>query len=292
MGAATAVGALFELDSNDMRHALGIAASKASGIKGNFGSMTKPLHVGDAARSGLEAAELARGGFTANPRILELEFGGFCDLFEGEPGYDFEDYIKSLGNPWALLDPPVGFKPYPCCGSTHSAIDAALELRERYDIEPDRIKSVEISEHPRRLDHTNKSNPTTLLDGKFSVQYCVSLALLEGDVWLDHFDDETVTSEPYQSFLDTISVDPDREAFVDREWGSTVTIETPNDRHTVTVDAPKGSADRPMTAAERKQKYERCASLVLDDEAVNRSLEALHHIESVDDVGDIVDELV
>lgn len=292
MGAATAVGALFELDTDELRSALGIGASKASGIKGNFGTMTKPLHVGDAARSGLEAAELARGGFTANQQVLELEFGGFCDLFEGDPGYNFGTHIEALGDPWALLDPPVGFKPYPCCGSTHSAIDAALELHEQHDIEPGRIKSVEISEHPRRLDHTNKPSPTTSLDGKFSVQYCVSIALLEGDVWLNHFDDETVTSEPYQSFLDVVSVNPDREAFMNREWGATVAIETPDSRQTVTVDSPTGSAERPMTAAELEEKYKRCASLALDDEAVDRSLETLHQIKSIDDVSSIVDEFV
>jgi 2-methylcitrate dehydratase PrpD len=217
IGAAAAVGDLLGLDLPELRNAAGIAASQAAGMKGNFGTMTKSLHVGNAARSGQEAAELAAGRFTANDEILELEFGGFCDLFQGDPPYDFDSHLDGLGSPWAILDPPVGFKPYPCCGSTHSAIDAALDLRERCDLSPDTIESVRIEEHPRRLGHTNKPEPTTALDGKFSVQYCVTAALFDGTVWIDHFDDETVRSEAYQSFLSCVEIVPDRELFSDRE---------------------------------------------------------------------------
>lgn len=291
IGAAAAVGDLLGLTLPQLRNAVGIAASQAAGMKGNFGTMTKPLHVGNAARSGQEAAELSLGGFTANDEILELEFGGFCDLFQGDPPYDFDSHLDRLGSPWAILDPPVGFKPYPCCGSTHSAIDAALELRERDDLSPDAIESVRIAEHPRRLSHTNEPSPKTALDGKFSVQYCVTTALLDGTVWIDHFDDETVTDGAYQSFLPRVEVVSDQESFTDREWGARVTVETAEGERTATVDAPKGSADNPMTSAELTEKYRRCASTSIDDDAVEASLVMLRDLDRVDDTSDLIDVL-
>lgn len=291
IGAATATGAVLNLDTRQLQHALGIAASQASGIKGNFGTMTKPLHVGNAARSGQEAAELAARGFTANERILEVDFGGFCDLFQGEPAYDFDNHFEKLGSPWSVLDPPVGFKPYPCCGSTHSAIDAALKLRDRYDVSPEDIETVRIQEHPRRLDHTNKPRPQSSLNGKFSVQYCVTVALHEGGVWLDHFDDVTVQRDKYQTFLNNIEVCPDRSNFEDREWGASVTIDTGVEEHTITIDAPKGSAERPLTREDLERKYRRCASIALDDN-IERSLRTIKDLETVDEVSHILNILV
>jgi 2-methylcitrate dehydratase PrpD len=289
MGATAAVGNLLALDVDELRNAMGIAASKAAGMKGNFGTMTKPLHVGDAARNGQEAATLAAGGYTGNQRILELDFGGFCDLFRGDTEYDLSEPISKLGSDWGLLDPAVGFKRYPCCGSTHAAIDAAHRLRDR--VEVDSIESVRIEEHPRRLDHTNRPDPESPLDAKFSVQYCVSVMLHEGDIWLDHFEAETVRSPDYQSFLGKVEAAPDRVAFEDREWGARVTVETAEGTHVEDVDAPKGSAENPMSWADLEEKYRRCAAIGLDDDAVEPSLQTLRALPDVDDVTTLVDQL-
>lgn len=289
MGATAAVGDLLDLDIDELRNAMGIAASKAAGMKGNFGTMTKPLHVGDAARNGQEAATLAAGGFTGNQQILELDFGGFCNLFQGDTKYDLAEPISKLGSDWALLDPPVGFKPYPCCGSTHAAIDAARRLRERVDL--DAIESVRIEEHPRRLDHTNRPAPESPLDAKFSVQYCVTVMLHDGDIWLDHFEEETVRSPEYQSFLGKVEATPDRAAFEDREWGARVTVETAGETHSEDVDAPKGSAENPMSRAELEGKYRRCAGIGLADDLIEPSLETLKGLPDVDDVTKLLDQL-
>jgi 2-methylcitrate dehydratase PrpD len=289
MGAAAAVGNMMNLEIEELRNAMGIAASKAAGMKGNFGTMTKPLHVGDAARNGQEAATLAAGGYTGNQRILELDFGGFCDLFKGDTAWDLEESFSKLGSEWALLDPPVGFKPYPCCGSTHAAIDAASSLRERVD--PGAIDAVRIEEHPRRLDHTNRPDPESPLDAKFSAQYCVTVMLHEGDIWLDHFEDETVRSPVYQSFLERIEASPDRTAFEDREWGARVTVETTDGQFVEDVDAPKGSAESPISWAKLEEKYRRCAAILLPEDAVESSLETLQTLPELEDASTLMDQL-
>jgi len=129
VGAALGAGSLLGLDQSELRSATGVAVSRSAGVKTNFGTMTKSAHVGEAARAGLEAARLAASGFTVDETALEADFGGFFELFEGDPPHSVDDAVDRLGEDWHLLNPSVGFKPYPCCRSTHAAIDAALEVR-------------------------------------------------------------------------------------------------------------------------------------------------------------------
>ena len=97
--------------------------------------------------------------------------------------------FDGFGDPLDILDPGIAIKQYPCCGSTHSAADVAIELYEDEKIPIDEIKHVDVWTHPRRLKHTNKPNPQGVLDAKFSVQYVVSRCLLEGRVVLEHFEE-------------------------------------------------------------------------------------------------------
>ncbi|MFB9808880.1 MmgE/PrpD family protein [Haladaptatus pallidirubidus] len=294
VGAATAVGALCDQDDDTLRYAVGIAASQAGGIKANFGTMTKSYHVGRAARSAIEAAQLAEEGFTSNPDALETDFGGFCDLFQGTPGYDFADHIEKLGNPWKILSPKVGFKPYPCCGSTHGAIDAALAIRENLDgnLDLECVKSIEIEEHPRRLGHTNRPYPRTPLDAKFSVQYCVTSALRNGDVWFDHFTLEAVEGDRQNVPLDRVTIQERPEEFANDDWGAEVIVRlTDGTEESVRIPAPKGSADNPMTDKELEHKYGRCVAHVLPKERASESISLFERLENLDDVTELLDVL-
>ena len=105
--------------------ALGLAASFASGVKANFGTMTKPLHVGHCSRNGMLAALLAADGFTANAGALEHR-QGFLHVFNGEGNFDADAILRDWGQPWDIVQPGVAIKQYPCCGSTHPAVDAML----------------------------------------------------------------------------------------------------------------------------------------------------------------------
>lgn len=291
LGAAVAVSDLLELNLSERRRAIGIAASRASGTKENFGTMTKPLHVGDAARNGLEAARLAAKGVTASESVLDAPFGGFCDLYQGKPSYDFAEHFETLGSPWGLRDPPVGFKPYPCCGSTHAVIDAALAIKERYDVSPSEIGEITIRQHPKRLGHSNRPSPETPLDAKLSAQYIACVALHDGDVWLDHFTETAVNSERYRSSLPAVEICEDRQGFAAREWGARVEVETRGDRYVVERDAPTGSAESPMTQDQLERKYRRCAGRAIPDESVERSLQLLTSLEELDDVSSMLDPL-
>jgi 2-methylcitrate dehydratase PrpD len=190
-GAAAACCHLMGLDRAKTAQALAIAASLASGIKANFGTMAKPLHVGHTARNGLFAALLARDGFTANSGALEHK-QGFLMVFNGAGNFDAEAILKDWGNPYDIVQPGLAVKQHPCCGSTHPAIDAMLLLREDnsigHAIAPDKVARIDAWTHPRRLAHTDRPDPQSGLDAKFSVQYCLARALIAGRIVLEDFE--------------------------------------------------------------------------------------------------------
>ncbi|GAA0280118.1 MmgE/PrpD family protein [Halobacterium noricense] len=295
VGAAVAVSALYDHDSETLQQTVGIASSQASGIKANFGTMTKSYHVGRAASSAIEAARLAAEGFTSNPDALEAEFGGFCDLFRGTSEYEFADHFETLGDPWKIVTPRVGFKPYPCCGSTHGAIDAALEVRKNLNdnVSVQDIASIEIEEHPRRLGHTNRPDPQTQLDAKFSVQYCVIAALQDGDIWFDDFAMDAVEDDQRRACLSGVTVQERAGEFAEDEWGARVTVTLGDGiEESARVACPKGSAENPMSSAELKRKYHRCATRLLSADRADESADVLDRLEEVEDITELIDSIV
>ena len=134
LGAAAACAKLLRLDVEKTRMAFGIAASTAAGLRQNFGTMTKPLHPGQAAMNGVTAAQLAHLGWTADANILEAPYG-FCQLYAGTNQYNLDDMVKRLGNPYELLATGVAIKQYPCCAFTHRALDGILALVQQHQLQ-------------------------------------------------------------------------------------------------------------------------------------------------------------
>ena len=152
MGAAAAAARLLGLDAAQTRAALAVAASQASGLKENFGTMTKPFHAGHAARSGVLSALLARDGFTASEQAIEGPQGYFAVLSAGKRD---EQVLDSLGAPWKILETGVAVKPYPSCACTHSIIDSALELQRTHRIRPEQVAEVTVGVERRRPAHSH-----------------------------------------------------------------------------------------------------------------------------------------
>jgi 2-methylcitrate dehydratase PrpD len=206
-GAAAACCRLYGLDAAKTAQALAVAASLSSGIKANFGTMTKPLHVGHTARNGLFAAMLAKESFTANPAALEHR-QGFLDVFNGPGTYDAAKILQDWGRPYDIVRPGLAVKQYPCCGSTHPAIDAMLLLRREHEIVPARVARIDSWTHSRRLAHTDRPDPGSGLDAKFSVQYCLARALLQGRIVLEDFEAEAFRDPATRALMRRIHAAP------------------------------------------------------------------------------------
>jgi aconitate decarboxylase len=184
MGSAVAASHLLGLDAQQIRHALGIAASRCAGLSANTGSMVKCTHCGNVASAGLEAGLLARRGFTANPAIFEAKAGYVQTFFPKR--FDYEA-LFAFGQPYRFVDPGMAIKFYPSKYPTHFGIAAASALRKRIP-DPTTIERVHI-DIPEIVD-ADRPKPRSGLEGKFSFQYTVAAALLDGYVGIETFTDD------------------------------------------------------------------------------------------------------
>ena len=269
-GATAASCHLLGLDRARTAQALAIAASLASGIKANFGTMTKPLHVGHTARNGLFAAQLAREGFTANPEALEHK-QGFLLVFNGAGNFDAEAILEDWGQPYDIVRPGLAVKQHPCCGSTHPAIDAMLMLRAEnaigHDITPERVMRIDSWTHPRRLAHTDRPDPQSGLDAKFSVQYCLARALLGGRIVLEDFEGEAFRDGATRVLMGRIHAapHPEMDSASGEHLGAEIRITFDDGR---TIAKRVGSAlgrgpDNPLLPDALTGKFANCAARAL-----------------------------
>src|SRR5262249_33212503 len=144
-------------------------------------------HVGHCARNGLFAALLAERDFTANAGEFEHN-QGFLHVFNGPDTYDTARVLAQWGAPFDIVEPGIAIKQYPCCGSTHPALDVMLDIVRRGDLEPAKVARIECWTHARRLEHTNRPDPRSGLEAKFSVQYCLARALTARAIRIEHFE--------------------------------------------------------------------------------------------------------
>ena len=294
-GATAACCHLMGLPVDKTAIALGLAASFASGVKANFGTMTKPLHVGHCSRNGLLAALLAADGFTANPAALEHK-QGFLTVFNGEGNFDAEAILRDWGSPWDIVNPGVGIKQYPCCGSTHPALDAMLMLVKEHDVTPAMVARVDSWTHPRRLAHTNRPDPKTDLDAKFSVQYCLARALLEQRVVLQHFENDAYRAPAVRALLPRIHAAPHPEMSMgsSEHFGAEVRVTLTDGR---VLSQRVGSAigrgtNNPLPVELLEAKFVDCASRVLPAGAARGLLTMLRGLESVRRMSDLTGAMV
>ena len=284
-GAAAACARLMNLDAAQTATALALAASFASGIKANFGTMTKPLHVGQCARNGLIAARLAQECFTANPATVFEHTQGWLDVFNGPGTYDAQRAIDGWANPFDIVVPGIAIKQYPCCGSTHPAIDAMLDIVERHHPQPEEVKLIEGWIHARRLQHTNRADPNSALDAKFSLQYVLCRALADGCVTVPQFEGEAFKDAHIRKLLPRVRVAPyDATMFAEsNHFGGRVRV-TMNDGtvHEASVEQPLGRPSaNPLPMERLRAKFVHCAEAVIDTTAAEPIADQILDIENL-----------
>ncbi|WP_410625550.1 MmgE/PrpD family protein [Amycolatopsis sp. cmx-8-4] len=287
-GVAAAAARLLGLDAKQCTVALAIAASMASGVKANFGTMVKSLHVGHAVRDGLLCARLAAGGFTANRLALEAR-QGFLDVYNGAGSYELQAIVADRG----ALEINTGFNPikaYPCCASTHSAIGAAMDIRRTHGVRGQEVETVRIVVDKNRMPHTDRPHLQEALSGKFSLQYVVARALLEGRVVLEHFENDAHLDPSVQALMGRIEVSAAPPGEVPNSFAAnvSVTVGTGETFHS-RVDRPALGGDG--TTADPPHLWEKfadCAGRVLAASDVTALASALDSFPEYEDVRDFV----
>ncbi|MBI2188975.1 MAG: MmgE/PrpD family protein [Acidobacteria bacterium] len=290
-GATISTAKLLGLSGEALGHALAMASSMSSGIRLNFGTMTKPLHVGRAAQNGIMAAELASRGHTGGKDALESAWG-FFRVFTLGAGFDANRIVGVLGNPPSIVSPGVSLKPYPCGSLGHPTMDAMLKLVVANDITPDQVKAVRVRAGSNILNPLRYPFATGELEAKFCLPFMMSSLLLRRKAGIHEFTDEFVRSAPVQAMMKKVTTvrDAEIEARGFEKMRSTIEVDLIDGR-TLVQEADeryRGGPEKPFTREELHGKFSDCASLVLRPDAIDTMLNRLESLDELRNVRELV----
>jgi 2-methylcitrate dehydratase PrpD len=292
LGAAAMAGRIMGLNEEKMVNALGIAYHQCSGNTqcGIDGALTKRMGPGLAARGGITSALMAERGITGAKNSLE----GKAGLFQVYHGRDYDPKILTgeLGKRFEGVN--IGDKPYPCCGFTHSFIDATLFLKSKYKIKPEKVREIRIygGESSIGLCTPDRCTPQNIVEAQFSVPWAVATALVKGKVTLQDFTDAAIKNEMVlevsQKVNGTLVPEMNRHGV----GPGKVTIVMENGAEcTEYVEHCLGSIERPMTLEDCAVKFRECAAQSirpLTVSTIDKVTELIGKLEKSDDATEIV----
>jgi 2-methylcitrate dehydratase PrpD len=286
LGAAAAAARLLGLDAAGVTHALGIAASSACGLKENLGSMVKPLHAGMAARNGVMAARLAKAGFIASAQTIEGPQGYLAAMDSQRPAAALLNAVADLGSRWEILDTGVTVKLYPSCAATHPPLDAVLALKQRHGLTAETVASIDVevdSMTPRLLLY---DRPSTALEAKFSMPFCMAAALVFGHPGIETFNE--VRDPQIQKFLPFVTMRINKAFDASAPLSqANVTVKLKDGREvSERADGARGYPGR-LSDEELGTKFMACAGRLLSEAEAARALAVLRAIQTIADVTEL-----
>jgi len=281
LGAAAACARLLGLDVERTTMALGIAASQPTGVREQFGSMTKPFHPGAAARAGLVAALMAKHGYTSSPRAIEAP-RGLAQTYSTKCNWD--EVTDALGERFEISF--NAYKPFACGIVIHPAIDGCVQLRTMHQLLPDDIARIDLKVHPLVLELTGKQSPRTGLEAKFSVYHACAAGILFGSAGEAQFDDALVVRGDVVALRDRIRATVDASIAEDAADLS-VTLADGRTLHLFVAHAI-GSLERPMSDADLEAKFHGLVDPVLGAARAQQLVAMLHAIGTAPDVRKLV----
>jgi 2-methylcitrate dehydratase PrpD len=281
LGGAAAAAHLLQLDGDRMLDALAIAASSAKGLRANFGSMTKSLHAGQAAESGIRAALLASRGFTGNTTLFDAA-DGFFSVF----GRALEPVEPNADRDLEIDGSKIGIKPHACCGAGVSLIDAMIAIQKRHAPSRSEVIGIDcrVSELAAQIMPLTQANDG--LQAKYCLSYCAAIALLDGKGGLDQFSDERVAQADVQDLMQRTRVDAASRLSSQGgcfEAEATVTLA---DGRTLfeTVRIPLGHPSRPLSREQLFGKFHECTDPILGEEKSRHIISVVDSLEELADV--------
>ena len=291
-GSVSACARLRGLNVLQTTYALGIAATEGGGFRDNFGSMTKPFQAGHAAENGTVAADLAALGWTAADNILEAPLG----FFQAEGGgFDPDAIVGRFGKPWSLASPGVSIKPHPSGSLSHPAMGEMLRLIHEHDLKASDVEKVDVGANHAMLTSLLHHRPMTGLQGKFSMEYCMSILLLDRKAGLVEFQDKVVQRPDVQEMIKRVNfyIDPVAENAGLDKMTSILKITMKDGKvFSGRAEFAKGSPSNPMSYDEVADKFRGCAEFAKWPTAKAESVIAsVKSIENLTDVSKLAPAL-
>lgn len=274
-GSAAAIGKLIKLDVDKYVSALGLAGSQAAGLMAaQFGAMAKRFHSGKASQNGIIAAYCAREGLTGVRNVLEAEYGGFCSSYARE--YDLSWATRGLGTDWEILK--NGFKRYSSLASSQSSAEALRILREKHGIRGEDVARVDIGTTNMVFVHCGwpykPMDPPETIAAQMNLPFTGAVMLLEGNAFIDQYQDSKLTDPMIMDLADRIivTVDPELDAMGKDEMRAvrvTVTMKNGDVYKHEQIYRP-GHFKNPIPDAALKAKFRDLAGRVIKPAAVER----------------------
>lgn len=294
-GTATAVSKVLNLDKEGLLASMGLAATQASGIRqfmidGDL--LTSAFHAGKAAQSGIQSALLSSYGFPSTPGILEGQFG-FLNVFT-EKSTSVERLLQNLGKDFYITRAAI--KPYPCCRFIHGAIDAALQLREQgCPASEGEIQRIKIETFKTAANSCDRINYDSVTSAKFSIQYNIATALINGNVALKDFTEESIAKSHIRSLAKKVEVlgDAALEELFPESWVYRLEVFTnQGKKYSTSLNDPLGSIRRPMSDDQLKNKFESLTFPVLGKNKADELLNVLINIQRIADLKQLASLMV
>jgi 2-methylcitrate dehydratase PrpD len=291
-GAYVAAAKLLGLKGDKLRSGLGIAASLAAGIRCNFGTMTKPLHVGRAAENGVTAALLATRGFTADPDALDGPWGFYA--VQGG-GVSAEKISQGFGKRWTIIEPGVSIKPYPCGVLTHPTIDLMLKLVSENDLKPNDIDAVKVYAGTNILNPIRYPIAANHLQAKFSLPAALAMIALVRQAGKREFSDEFVGSASMQSMQKRITteLDPEIEKMGFDKMRSRIVIRLKDGRQVEgwADERYRGGPDNPLSDTDVEAKVRSCCDGILDERTQSQLIDRAWAVSHLTDASELMNIL-
>lgn len=290
LGAALCAAILYDMNEEEMVNTLGIAASLASGMRGNFGTYTKPFHAGMAAQNGIMAADLAKSGLTASEHIFECN-DGFAKCFASA---DITEENIKLGAPWDAQYAGFQFKKYPVCSSSHTALDALRIIQEKHSFSYKDIAHIRAGMSEFAFRNLLFNKPTNPQEAKFSMPYGLACVAIFGNITLENFTQEAIRNEKIVNFMPKITMVLDdlyKDAGILGNEPALVTV-TLKDGTTYTehVEYALGTIKNPLSREQMKVKFDACLKDV-QQEQVNNLFTLIFNLDAITCVRDVIEKL-
>lgn len=291
-GAAVAAAKILGLEGRQLRNAIGMAASFSAGIRCNFGTMTKPLHVGRAAENGVTAALLAQRGFEADPTALDGQWGYLQVMGNG---YSADKVAEGFADPMTIVSPGVSIKPYPSGILTHQSMDAMLKLVTDHDVKPEEVDHITFYAGSNILEPIRYDIAKDHLQAKFSMAGLLAMIVLYRQAGRQEFTDEYVGSDAMQDMQRRITtkLDPEIEAMGFDRIRSRIELVT-KDGNTLVQWADeryRGGPAMPMTDDEVADKFRACTNGLISAERQNEIIEQIMRLPELESTAVISDWL-
>lgn len=288
--AAVAASKLLKLDAPSTLNALGVASSQAAGTMQSLGTMAKPLQTGLAAANGIIAASLAKEGLTATGEGLEGR-AGTLKLVGGRGEYDEKAISQTFGAPWNLLERQIRIKPYPCCRWAHRPLDALLAVIRSHAMRGDEVERIEceISAHVPEV--MTYGFPKDGNEAKFSLSYCLAVAVADGEVGLDQFAESRIKSEDVAQLMHRVDIlHPNGKSELDTGTMLPCTIRLHLRDGTVLEEEAgiaRGDPGNAMTLDDVQAKFLQVTRSLIASKHAERILTIIRHLEDAPDLQEL-----